>query len=259
MYSCASLRSAAASASVRGSRTRPCSSRALTAQSISSPGLNARLRSVPRGVPVSLAGTRPRPPANRTKTPNGSTLSTVAFSTSPTLGRGGGAVGGRGFSVPPSDAGCAGSGLGARAFTERLIRSPFLASCSTFSTWTWTWPPAARGGERGAPRQHRVAPVGPLHLELQLLADEGGGVGDELQVDLRHGAEGALTVDLDLQAALVHRLHHALDREPAPRRLRERLAVALRSPEPAAARHEHAALAALHHHAIDDVAEIGRA
>ena len=56
---------------------RFCSSIARTSARKPSPTLNALRRSAPRGVPVSLAGTRPRPPAKRTNTPKLSILSTV--------------------------------------------------------------------------------------------------------------------------------------------------------------------------------------
>ena len=110
---------------------RPCSSMAVTRTFSTSPTLKAFLRSVPRGVPVSLAGTSPRPPANRTKTPNGSSLSTLASTTSPTRGGGGGA-GRAGRSGSWADSGRAESAL-----TDRPIRSPFFGSSSILSTCTW--------------------------------------------------------------------------------------------------------------------------
>ena len=60
--------------------------------------------------------------------------STVPFTTSPTLGGGGGALTGRGGAAT-------GSGRGTSAFTLSEMRVPFLASSSILRTCTWTLSP----------------------------------------------------------------------------------------------------------------------
>ena len=76
--------------------------------------------------------------------------------------------------------------------------------------------------EQGPAGEHHVAVVGLLDAELKLLAHQRGGVADEADVDLRHGAEGARPVHLDLDAALVDGLDDALDRQAGLGRLDHR-------------------------------------
>jgi hypothetical protein len=80
------------------------------------------------------------------------------------------------------------------------------------------------------------------------------GISDEADVDLRHRAERAHPVDLDLEAALVRGLHHALDRQPRVRRLDDGLAGVVARGAPMPLGQHHAALVRLDHDRVDDVA-----
>ena len=88
--------------------------------------------------------------------------------------------------------------------------------------------------------------------KLEALAHQRGRVAHEADVDLGHGAEGALPHHVDLDAALVGGGDDSLDREAGLGRLHHRAPVGVDLG--LAAAHHHAALAALHHHAVDDVA-----